>query len=85
MWVRSLNRGIIEEIAVDLSKVFKTVMTLWALVLNIKNWISSVSTCMRTIMDTAGLLSVMLILLALSLIYLSARENLKVKTLKQTS
>ncbi len=60
--------------------VFMTVMTIWALVLNIKSWIESILNGARTIIDPVGLLSVVLVLLALSLIYLSTRENLKMKT-----
>jgi carbon starvation protein len=80
IWVRKLNKGIIEEIIVGLPMVFMTVMTIWALVLNIKNWIVSIDTGTRTFTDPVGLLSVALVLLALSIIYISIRENLKLKT-----
>ena len=80
MWVRKLNKGIIEEIIVGLPMVFMTVMTIWALVLNIKNWIVSIESGIRTFTDPVGLLSVALVLLALSIIYISIRENLKLKT-----
>ncbi len=80
MWVRKLNKGIIEEIIVGLPMVFMTVMTIWALILNIKNWIESIYLGTRAITDPVGLLSVALVLLALSIIYISLRENIKLKT-----
>jgi carbon starvation protein len=83
MWVRNLNKGFIEEAVVGLPMVFMTVMTLWALVLNIKNWVVSVSAGTRNALDPVGLLSVALVLLAVSIIYLSLRENLKLKPVNQ--
>jgi carbon starvation protein len=80
MWVRKLNKGIIEEIIVGIPMVFMTVMTIWALILNIKNWIVSVDVGTRTITDPVGLLSVALVLLALSIIYISLKENVKLRT-----
>ena len=57
-----------------------TVMTVWALILNIKNWVISIDAGSRTFTDPVGLLSVALVFLALSIIYISIRENLKLKT-----
>lgn len=80
MWVRKLNKGFIEEIIVGLPMVFMTVMTIWALILNIKYWIESIYLGTRAITDPVGLLSVALVLLALSIIYISLKENIKLKT-----
>jgi carbon starvation protein CstA len=80
MWVRSLNKGFIEEIIVGVPMVFMTVMTIWALILNIKNWIDSIYAGTRTIADPVGILSSALVLLALSIIYISAKENVKLRT-----
>ena len=48
--------------------------------LRIKNWIISIDAGSRTFTDPVGWLSVALVLLALSIIYISIRENLKLKT-----
>jgi carbon starvation protein len=79
VWVRKLNKGIRDELIVGIPMVFMTVMTMWALTLNIKSWIDSISTGTRTVSDPVGILSVALVLLALALIYLSVKENLKLK------
>jgi hypothetical protein len=60
--------------------VFMTVMTIWALILNIKTWIDSICAGTRTIADPVGILSSALVLLALSIIYISAKENVKFRT-----
>ncbi len=80
MWVRKLNKGFIEEIIVGVPMVFMTVMTIWALILNIKTWIDSIYAGTRSIADPVGLLSSALVLLALSIIYISAKENVKLRT-----
>ncbi len=80
MWVRKLNKGIIEEIIVGVPMVFMSVMTIWALVLNIKNWIEAIVSGTRTITDPVGILSSALVLLALSIIYISLKENVKLET-----
>ncbi len=80
MWVRKLNKGFIEEIIVGVPMVFMTVMTIWALILNIKIWVDSIYAGTRTIADPVGLLSSALVLLALSIIYISAKENVKLRT-----
>ncbi|HEY3250923.1 MAG TPA: carbon starvation CstA family protein [Ignavibacteria bacterium] len=78
-WVRKLNKGYKEEIIVGIPMVFMTIMTLWALFLNIKGWIDSINAGTRTIADPVGLLSIALVILAISLIYLTLQENYKVK------
>jgi carbon starvation protein CstA len=80
MWVRKLNKGIVQQVVVGLPMIFMTIMTLWALVLNINTWISAIINGTRTYTDPIGILSVALVVLALSLIYLSVKENLKFKT-----
>jgi carbon starvation protein len=78
-WVRKLNKGYKEEIIVGIPMIFMTVMTLWALFLNIKVWIDSVYSGTRSLADPIGLLSIALVTLAISLIYLTLRENYKPK------
>ena len=80
MWVRKLNKGFIEEIIVGIPMVFMSVMTIWALVLNIKTWITAIYAGTRTFTDPIGILSSALILLALSIMYISVKENVKLKT-----
>jgi len=80
MWIRKLNKGMIQQVIVGVPMVFMTIMTLWALALNINTWISAIGTGARTVTDPVGILSVALVILALSLIYLSIKENLKFKT-----
>lgn len=80
LWVRKLNKGIIPQIIVGVPMIFMTVMTLWALILNINSWLAAINAGTRTITDPIGILSVALVVLALSLIFLSIKENLKFKT-----
>jgi carbon starvation protein CstA len=80
MWIRKLKKGIVIEIIIGFPMVFMTVMTLWALFLNINTWISAIAAGTRTISDPVGILSIALVILALSLIFLSIKENLKLKT-----
>lgn len=80
MWIRKLNKGFAEEIIVGIPMVFMTVMTVWALILNIKTWIEAVYIGTRTIIDPVGILSSALVLLALSIIYISLKENVKLNT-----
>jgi carbon starvation protein len=82
MWIRKLNKGFIEEIIVGVPMVFMTVMTIWALALNIKTWVDAIFAGTRTIADPIGILSSILIILALSIMYISLKENVKLKTAK---
>lgn len=77
IWVRKLNKGIIEEMIVGLPMLFMTSITLWALIINLVNWIKAISAGTRTITDPVGVLSLILFSLALALITLSVRENIK--------
>lgn len=79
-WVRKLNKGIKEELIVGIPMVFMTVMTMWALFLNIKTWITAIGAGTRSFADPVGLLSIALVTLALCLIYLTMRDNFKLKT-----
>jgi carbon starvation protein len=79
-WVRRLEKGLTAEIIVGLPMVFMTVMTLWALTLNIIKWLQAVQAGIRTIIDPVGLLSLALALLAISIIFITLRENLKIKS-----
>jgi carbon starvation protein len=78
-WVRNLNKGYKEEIIVGIPMIFMTIMTLWALFLNLKSWIEAVYSGARSIADPVGFLSIALVILALSLIYLTMRESYKSK------
>ena len=78
-WVRKLNKGFKEEIIIGIPMVFMTIMTLWALFLNIKGWIDSINSGTRSVIDPVGFLSIALVSLALCLIYLTMRTNLKSK------
>lgn len=80
IWIRKLKKGIIIELIIGFPMVFMTVMTLWALILNINNWFVSIAAGTRTFTDPVGILSIALIILASSLIILSIKENLKLKT-----
>lgn len=80
VWVRKLNKGFAEELIVGIPMVFMTVMTIWALVLNINSWIDAVFAGTRTLTDPVGILSVALVLLALTLIFFSVRQNLRIKS-----
>jgi len=78
-WVRKLNKGLKDELIVGIPMVFMTIMTLWALFLNIKGWIYSIYAGTRSIFDPVGFLSIALVSLAICLIYLTMRVNLNSK------
>jgi carbon starvation protein len=78
-WVRKLNKGFKEELIVGVPMVFMTIMTLWALMLNLKTWMEAIGAGTRSIADPIGLLSAALVTLAIGLIYLTMRDNLKIK------
>jgi carbon starvation protein len=79
VWIRKLNKGIVPQVIVGVPMVFMTVITLWTLILNINRWLDAISEGKRTITDPSGILNVLLIVLALSLLYYSGKEIFKKK------
>jgi carbon starvation protein len=79
VWLRKLNKGFIQQVIVGVPMVFMTVITLWTLLLNVDRWFVAISEGKRTITDPSGILNLLLIALALSLLYYSGKEIFKKK------
>jgi carbon starvation protein len=80
VWIRKLNKGIIQQVVVGVPMIFMTVITLWTLILNVDRWFNAISEGKRTITDPSGILNLLLIVLALSLLYYSGKEIFKKRT-----
>jgi carbon starvation protein len=79
MWIRNRKKGLLLQIVVGIPMLFMTVITLWALLININSWFSAIKSGARTIYDPIGLLSSILVILAIALITLSVRKQYKLR------
>lgn len=67
-WVQRLTTSPWARLAVGAPMVFMTIMTLWALTLNLFKWIDAINLGTRTWLDPIGLLSALLVALALTML-----------------
>jgi carbon starvation protein len=79
VWIRKLNKGIIQQVIVGVPMLFMTIITLWTLILNVDRWLDAIDEGKRTITDPGGILNLLLIVLAVSLLYYSGKEIFKNK------
>lgn len=79
-WVRRLTPNLWARLAVGLPMVFMTVMTLWALALNLYKWVDAIKLGTRTWLDPIGLLSAILVALALAMLGLTLMPKNKIAT-----
>jgi carbon starvation protein len=82
-WVQRLTTNFWARLAVGAPMVFMTIMTLWALTLNIYKWIDAIKLGTRTWFDPIGLLSTVLVALALTMLTMTLMQKNKTKLVKE--